>query len=537
MDITYNNNVTNTYDEYDSVCYGQGKVKKYWNPRTKVYKVWEAKTQTALYRDTDYKELMDGKWADIGRLTILMQHIDNDNCLCYKYKNKWLPINCESQLRELIDLKPRAWISFKSKLDAKDILKYVTIDNPDGTQWHRYYINPLCTMRDRGISITCYKLFKESLDPLLPAQARINLERHLAEEEGIIEPELTAPEMSYNEIFASYVLNGKPADTWIIDNGMVRGTAAENVWFSANEVRPGTARKQENITAYRNLYIDIDAGRDADGNYYNLTDVAARKAEMAEVICALPTPTAVVETRNGYQVWWSIDLADHQNGDKWTEVEQKIVAMVTIADKKVKDSVRVLRLPGTIHHKTGLDPYQVTIAGATPVRYTLAQMEEILDNTAARIDYACYAYLKQFPVVEKTIQTVKKSYETNYEMSDRVADIANLTMDTFDISNSFSSAKKMTKEEARQYYCQQDLGDFLQIDNPAAFDCIFHKTPGGDGKSATIYGPSEQCGKYRYICHCIDRYYDIIACVMHLADCDYQVACQYLARIFNVWIV
>lgn len=534
MDITYNNNITNTYDEYDSVCYGQGKVKKYWNPKTKVYKVWESKTQTALYRDTDYKALMDGKYNDIGRLTILMQHIDNDNCLCYKHRGKWLPVNCESQLMDLIDLKPRAWISFKKKLDDKDILKYVTIDNPDGTQWHRYYINPLCTMRDRGISITCYKLFKESLDPLLPAQARINLERHLAEEEGIIEQELTVPVLSADEIFHQYILDNKPADTWIKAKGMVRGTANENVWFSANEVAIGQPRTTDNVVAYRNLYIDIDAGRDADGNYYSLDEVAKRKLKMDEVICALPTPTMVVDTRNGYQVWWSLGQSDHQNAEKWNEVEQKIVKLITIADKQVKDSVRVLRMPYSVHHKTGLDPYQVTIVAATPVRYSLQQMEEIIDNTSESITAVCEEYLKQFPTTEKTSQAVKKSYETNYEMSDRISDIANLTMDTF---TDFPEASHMTKEEAKQYYCQQDLGDFLQIDNPAAFDCIFHKTPGGDGKSATIYGPSEQCDKYRYVCHCIDKYYDIIACVMHLADCDYQVACQYLARIFNVWIV
>jgi hypothetical protein len=541
MDIIKNKYTIQQYDDYDSVRYGQHKIKKYWNPKTKTYRVFDAKTRSAIWRDVDYEQMMDGKWQDMGRLLKLMQSCDRDNMLCVidsNRHNKLVPINSEQQLMIVLDLKKRSWLDFKKKLDKADILKYITIKNADGTTYMRYYINPLVTMRDKGISIQCYKLFKESLDNVLSPKAIEDLNKHLLEENGIID---TPPEIEekkdYNKIFAEYVLNDEPADTYINQGyGMVRGMAQENVWYTPNKIVSGAERKKENVIEYRNLYLDIDTGRDNDGNYYDLAEVQKRKESMQELICALPCPTAVIDTRNGYHIYYALEKNDYSNGEKWEQVEKKLVdEIVTIADRKAKDSVRLMRLPNSIHHKDGLEAYTTSILSATEVRYSLDTMESILDNTAGEIKASCAQYIEKYPSNEKTNKNRSaKKVNVNYDMSDRISDIANLTTTTFPILK--ESVSMSNNDEAKVYYQHQSLDEFLQIDNPSSFDCIFHVTEHGDGKSATIYAPDDDCDKYRYVCHCIDTYYDIIDCVMQLASVDYRTACMYLSRVYNVWI-
>ena len=524
-------------DQYDTVVYGKNKAKKYWNPKTKTHRAWEQRSKTMVWDDVDYMSIVDNKWADYGRLKLLLECIDVDNTVCIRngHSRKWIPVNSETKLKEMLGLKDRAWHDFKGKLDKADILKYVTIENGDGTSYMRYYVNPVYTLKDFGISLNCYKLFKESLDKVLPRMTRINLEKHLAEELG----ELITVDQLQNpaDVFAQYVLNGKPADTFVkTEKGMVRGQADENVWFTVNEFSPSDPRQVQFCKGYRNFFIDIDAGKDSNGFYYNIKEVSKRKEGMKDVIAQLPTPTAIIETRNGFQLYWSIDESDQLDAEAWTTTEEQLVSLVYIADRKVKDAARVLRVPGSIHHKEGLDPFECKIVSVAPYRLKIEDMSAILTNTADKIQAACDSYRAQFPDEEpkRESKAAAGAITKPEQQSARIAAIAALSIDTFPTQ---LHRQAMTIQQAWDFYRQIDIAEFLQIGNPSSFNCIFHLTEGGDGNSASIYAPDKDHNEYRYICHCLPvPYYSVIDCVMELASCSRIAACNYLNSVYGLQI-
>lgn len=146
-------------------------------------------------------------------------------------------------------------------------------------------------------------------------------------------------------------------------------------------------------------FVDIDAGKDDKGNYLSGLALAEKKAYFRDVIATLPAPTAVVETRNGYHVYWSIkDDARHDVGS-WKRIEDILHTRVRIMDPKVKDISRILRAPGTTWNKpsTGLPAYPVSIVSASEVSYNAESLTIALEENAARMNSAIETYYARYP--------------------------------------------------------------------------------------------------------------------------------------------
>lgn len=175
-------------DDRDSVIYNKGKVINYWDDVTKRYRVWATKNSVKLWKDFDSYELMEGKLQDIGRLYLLINSIDNDNIICIydKSKRKYRPAKNKNELLDIVksDFNKSQGRTFLKTLFDKDIVKKIIIVPNDVSQEYteRYFINPLITMGTSGLSIICYKLFREHLIPYLSDRAISNLDRHLQEE-------------------------------------------------------------------------------------------------------------------------------------------------------------------------------------------------------------------------------------------------------------------------------------------------------------------------------------------------------------------
>lgn len=548
MKNDYTNYREEIYDENDSVFYGKGKEKKYWNTDTNKYKAFENKKNTSIWTDTNYYDLMDGKWADMGRLLQLMKYCDSDNMLCVydSHKKTMIPISTENQFMDLLDFKQRAWHDFKSKLDAGNIIKYITIEDGTGNKNMRYFINPLITMRTREISTMTYKLFQEDLDQVLTPRAIANLRRHCAELE---DTEMTLPAVSDEEeigahteeekmnIFNEYILRDKTAKTYQkLGKGMVAHpmTLDNDTYFLVNgqaDYKP-TKPKNEDITEYRSWYIDIDCGKDESENYFDLQEVAHRKQQIIKVVNALPTPTAIIDTRNGYHIYF----ACYGVNDPiiWQSLEDKLISIVMIADPAVRDAARVLRLPGSnwIKYHTGLPPYPVTIQQANRQAYDAESFQRQMDTCADKVHAAAQSYTDMYPnaLTRVSNREVVSAVIPTENQSERIQAIADLSYDTFAIP-----AVQTEVADINDYLRQINLAEFLQIENPKSFRCIFHDD---HHPSASIY-PNET--GYRYYCanaacagngngHGID----IIDIVMALASCQYKQAVNYLLWIYNI---
>lgn len=105
------------------------------------------------------------------------------------------------------------------------------------------------------------------------------------------------------------------------------------------------ARRKENLERIRAWAIDIDAGDKA--------------AQRERIKATRLTPSSVVETKNGYHVYWYAEgaLAEH-----YKLILDRLVEFFG-ADKNARDLARVLRVPGYWHRKDPANPFLVQRVG------------------------------------------------------------------------------------------------------------------------------------------------------------------------------
>lgn len=169
---------------YDAIFTWDGKRISYYDPVRKQYRHWSRRGCSKLWKNIDYfHDICKGNKIYLANLTILMNNVDMDNAVCYRKGELLLPINSESQLMELLEIKKRTWVEFKKFLNDNHVLIGTDIKT-DSMTYHRFYVNPLYTM-GYGISIHCYRLFREYLIPHLTDRAIKNLDKHLLEEYSI----------------------------------------------------------------------------------------------------------------------------------------------------------------------------------------------------------------------------------------------------------------------------------------------------------------------------------------------------------------
>jgi P4 family phage/plasmid primase-like protien len=116
-------------------------------------------------------------------------------------------------------------------------------------------------------------------------------------------------------------------------------------YFTVNGFQDAPDYKKENCTNLNAFFVDIDSRKD-------LKELEAIKTKL--------DPTFIVETKNGFHIYWLLDEVIYKNeitaeewSDKlsqWERVEQNIVTALK-ADPVVKDVTRILRVPDTFYWK------------------------------------------------------------------------------------------------------------------------------------------------------------------------------------------
>ena len=547
--------INQEYDAKDTVWYGRHKKIEYYDPDTKKYMIFAGKGASRIWKDLDYSDLMDHKLADEGRLMRLIRSVDADNIITIKDKHTHQRRAASSiqDLMDITDCKKRSWTDFKGKLDRADIMAYGEITLADETH-KRFYINPIYTMGDRKITLTIYKLFQESLDRVLPNKAKENLQRHWEEEFGgdntttdqLPEPinvldndSIYIPEDPSMDIFARTVLAGKDLKCYDADNwGMAHNPKSnENVFFLVQESDTGK-RTQNDITAYRNIAIDIDFGKDSDGEYIKDGDAIDERKMVVwnELRRVLPTPTAVVDSRNGFHMYWSIQKTEIR--EEWDCLATYVKDVLAgIIDPTVTcDSARVLRMPGSIHRKEGLMAYDVELLETNDIIYDTAELTSAFAAAVDGIAAAKESILAQIPDMitkkPKKAAIAGRNDVVPEDVSARIEAIRNLSMDTFEVAE----PTEMEYQQNSEYLRHLDLAEFLQLPVGISVECVLHQNKPGH-KSATIYAPDDRADNWRYICHCQSKPLDIVGVVMALADCTAGEAYRYLNGVYGITVV
>lgn len=528
----------------------------YWDEITGKYRIFSGKNKISVYRDTDLITLFGrDKYDDLGRLFVLINSMDNNNMLGVydMHKRCYYPITSKQMLYKMLGIKSRATgATFYKKLKDLDIIK----------AWHNdegktvYYINPVYTMADRGITLTVYKLFFDTLNKVLPYKAKVSLQalcsNPSADNSQVVKYNIdtdivTVDDKTYDptkgiaavsdkdkqNIFDEYILHDKPAKTYQLINGSMiahKPTDDADTYFAVNAINcyKPTKPATTDIIGYNAWYIDIDAGRDNDNKYFRLDEVEKRKTAMMMVISCLPTPTCIISTRNGYHVYWGCyGVTDRA---QWQDLEDRIIDLVPIADKAVRDPARLLRLPCTNWCKDPARMYKVEITAANKQAWDVESITECLDEMTADIKKATTDYLSIYPVPIKSTGSTANKVKITAEQTDRIKAIAALSTNTFVIPQASSGSNIL------DVIHKFSIAEFLQIENPSSFCCVLHddKHP-----SATIYSNTDgysryYCGSSNCIGHGDGHGLDIIDIVMALANCSYMVAINYLSKIYNI---
>lgn len=546
----------------------------YWDPSTKSYYIFGKRKYSRVWHIADYDALMDGSDADMGRLLRLMAATASDNAIelidnhthTRRMATKW------DDIRTILKMPMAgAWKRFAKKLKDKGIIREMTIKGVNGhPDIKHYYMNPLVTMAGSGrISLTCYRLFQPELDKVLPQRAIMDLQRHWAEIEGdTTEPQLDTPcvdaepviepkeqpepvaeppmtEADKWSIFKTYVLNNKIQMYQLKNNGMFATTQpdkSKDLWFTPNRVpddqfrsgRKKAAAKE--ITQYNDWYIDIDAGKDDNNNYYDLAEVNRRKQDMLAVIKCLPEPTAIVETRNGYHVYWS--CYGVTDAETWTTIENKLIDTIKIADPHARDVARLLRVPYSTWYKIPSEPYKIRLISAARNQYPAADMLSLLDTAAAKISTACKSYNNKYGLADrapkKSVNTARKTRSNQPTVetpdNDNIRAVINLEIPANYVA---MPLVPYTGNIAKEIKAKVSMSELLDLPYNTAFRCIL------DGHqdvhpSAMLYH-NEQGGD-RYVCSCLDRRgIDVIDMVQRLAHCTYNDAITYLGKLIGIY--
>ncbi len=232
-------------------------------------------------------------------------------------------------------------------------------------------------------------------------------------------------------------------------------------------------------------------------------------------------PNVIVETKNGFHVYWLLDFEKPQSLDAFTPIQEKLIDYFAAfeerkehADSSVKDINRVLRLINYKHLKNPKDPFTIKcIYLNTDVKYA---QEDIAIAIGCNI-----------------IELVRNTESTEIKPITVKVDTNNLQKE----SHKIYSSPVLQYEDMVPFLKQQDLISYLGIDAKpnVNFKCIFHND---NNPSAVIKNNS---GYYKYfcnspvcICHNDGKGMDIIDVVKIKENCDTSTAIRKLVEYFHI---
>ncbi len=542
---------------------------KYWDAANEKYLAFAGKRGTCIYLTAADLENMMGSPVDAWRAYSLITSIDDSNRICTwdKHAHTRRAVTSVTELRQIAGLEDAArstWARLYKKIAAAHIVRERKQKINRRVVTH-YYVNPCFVTRTKWLPLDLYDLFRDELQTFLCARALDDLDRYLMAKRGtplfddddttpptsspIIIPE-RLPEapatMTTGEklaIFNEYVLGGHHMQMYQLRHNGMYATASPdmsaNLWHTPNTIpsdqfRNGRKKaKGAEVTAFNSWFIDIDAGKDAAGKYLPLDAVAERKAKMRAVIATLPEPSAVVETRNGYHIYFA--CYGITNREDWQAIEDKLIDRIKIADPCARDVSRLLRVPYSIHTKDPKAPYTCNLISAARVQYPAADMLSLLDAKADGIAAACVSYKAAYGATRKnTVRNTHSKPRTSAAPLSKPTNVAIEAVKKLKLPPSYVALPSLIPVTTPIPYIKENarLGVLLDLPYGTAIRCIYDEHPDRH-PSATLY---RNANNDRYVCSCNQGHADdVINVVCKLAHCSTTTAINYLCKYLNIY--
>jgi|LakMenEpi03Aug12_release.lakeMendotaPanAssembly.Ray.scaffolds.fasta_scaffold01544_17 hypothetical protein len=214
-------------------------------------------------------------------------------------------------------------------------------------------------------------------------------------------------------------------------------------------------RKQYAINTIACCFVDIDAGRDAAGNYLPSKEVMKFKQSALDKINNFAVkPSWVVDTRNGYQIYWILDDQSRTlvNQTTWNGIQKKLVNYFGGDARAIKIN-QIYRVPYTWWRKCWekkASYFTSILTGSTGHRINVQDLISALNGQPATVTIVPNATSDAW--FDQWRKTYKKSDATGLpvtvdaaakilnELNSQRAVYTNSTSDTCGQKNSMSSA-------------------------------------------------------------------------------------------------
>ncbi len=153
---------------------------QFWNG--KKYRIRTRTSFARIFTPVDHSapsicEILDRNRTQIGSMTLIINDMDQNNMIMYydQHTKTTIPAN-KTLLYKIFSDNPNSARRALKPLLEKGVIREWT-SKWKGGKAERYYVNPLYTLKDYGINLDQYKMFKEELDPILSDKSKEELGR------------------------------------------------------------------------------------------------------------------------------------------------------------------------------------------------------------------------------------------------------------------------------------------------------------------------------------------------------------------------
>ena len=223
--------------------------------------------------------------------------------------------------------------------------------------------------------------------------------------------------------------------------------------------------KDKDITKFNTYFIDLDCGRDEHGNYFDLDATSKyKKQKMKELQRFHPSPSAIVQTRNGLQVYWFIK--DAPTPVQWRSIEKYLIDKFC-ADKQVKSPAKQMRLPCSVWVKDKNNPFYCEILKLEHLYYTVFDFQHNFEEDAInrKTDAKIFTNYKDiFDYITKEVdlfEFLKEFYNLESDNPDSFCCICH--DDTHPSASVFKADGGTWLYSCRSTNCQFKIGNIIQI--------------------------------------------------------------------------
>ena len=322
-----------------------------------------------------------------------------------------------------------------------------------------------------------------------------------------------------------------------------------NVFFAVNDFETQMGfygglwenRKECKVRRFNAFFADIDFKMEDGKTHLCIDDVQEKKQDVYEKLMGLPLqPSAIVESRNGYHVYYIIDKDKRPNVTKqnvrhWKEQEQGLIKYLSenvshYVDPAVCDVARFLRCPESIHHKVDSEPFEVKVKCVNRA-YEIRELKKLFPPVKEEFKFIDDGKEKSSTISSNTNNNNKTN---DLSISNEV--LKNIQCRNTDYFNNVDKINKsLSWKESLRFFKSVNLIEFLGlgVNLKESFNSFLRKD---DKASMAIYRQTNEEG---YFCKdfATNKCYDLIDVVKEVADLSFVDSMEFLAKVFGITIV